>query len=78
MKVAHQRALAVAAAKSAGTFNWNDLPWNDPKPIPEEPAPALPTAITIGDALERLEEDFWKGNIHTSASLRIKTTSACA
>ena len=70
VKVAHQRALAVAAAKSAGTFNWNDLPWEDPKPVPEEPAPAVSTALTVGDALERLEEDFWKGKIRTSAAKR--------
>ena len=36
----------------------------------DKPANGQADAITVADALERLEEDFWKGKIRTSAAKR--------
>ena len=69
LKEAHKRALAVAAAKIAGSFNWNDLPWDD------SPTPTFNTAdktaeTTVNTAVERLEEDYWQGKVRSSAAIR--------
>ena len=70
VKVAHQRALAVAAAKSAGTFDWNNLPWEPPPPPSLGQTGDRPSDITVADAVEQLEADFWQGRVRTSAAER--------
>ena len=45
----------------------SELPWDAPVPVIKT---AINSVLTTAQAVERLEQDFWQGKIHTSAAER--------
>ena len=65
LKLAHKKALMLASAKASGSFNWED--WTDQPAVTSTPAERV---MTVGEAVTRLEKDFLKNKIRTSAAER--------
>lgn len=68
VKLAHKRALTLASMKAAGTFNWDD--WTTGPPVVTSTPDVGSGPLTVGDAVNQLEVDFWQGKVRNSAAER--------
>lgn len=64
---AENRVLQLADIINSTGIVPEELPWDALAP---SVVVSTATEITVADALERLEEDFWKGKVRTSAAQR--------
>ena len=67
---AEARVLQLASIINSMGVVPDEMPWDAPVRPSGQTGERTVDAITVGDALERLEQDFWKGKIRTSAAKR--------